>query len=85
MQNAPARHLPSAEPYVGDEKMERIYTEDIDKWHGLQAGPCGVDILTQLSADFQGVMTDEMTVEEALKEAEDYANGLLDDYWADKE
>ena len=65
--------------------MERIYTEDIDKWHGLQAGPCGVDILTQLSADFQGVMTEEMTVEEALKEAEDYANGLLDDYWADKE
>lgn len=25
------------------------------------------------------------SVEEALKEAEDYANGLLDDYWADKE
>ena len=44
-----------------------------------------MDILTQFSADFQGVMTDEMTVEEALKEAEDYANGLLDDYWADKE
>lgn len=81
----PGAALTVSEPYVGDEKMERIYTEDIDKWHGLQAGPCGVDILTQLSADFQGVMTDEMTVEEALKEAEDYANGLLDDYWADKE
>ena len=81
----PGAALTVSEPYVGDEKMERIYTEDIDKWHGLQVGPCGVDILTQLSADFQGVMTDEMTVEEALKEAEDYANGLLDDYWADKE
>jgi hypothetical protein len=29
-------------------------------------------------------MSGELTVEEGLKEAEDYANGLLDDYWANK-
>ena len=81
----PGAALTESEPYVGDEKMEKIYTEDKDKWHGLQVGPCGTEILTQISADFQGIMSGEMTVEEGLKEAEDYANGLLDDYWADKE
>ena len=29
-------------------------------------------------------MSGETTVEEGLKEAEDYANGLLDEYWANK-
>ena len=81
----PGAALTESEPYVGDEKMARIYNEDKEKWHGLQAGPCGGEILTQLSADFQGVMTGEMSVDDALKEAEDYANGLLDEYWADKE
>ena len=80
----PGAALTESEPYVGDEKMEKIYTEDKDKWHGLQAGPCGVQILTQLSANFQGIMSGETTVEEGLKEAEDYANGLLDEYWANK-
>lgn len=83
--SCPGAVLTESEPYVGDEKMARIYNEDKDKWHGLQAGPCGGEILTQLSADFQGVMSGELEVEAALKEAEDYANGLLDDYWADKE
>lgn len=32
------------EPYQGDEKLERILTEDRDKWRPLQAGPCGSDI-----------------------------------------
>ncbi len=81
----PGAALTVSESYTGDEKMERIYTDDIDKWHGLQVGPCGVDILTQLAADFQGVMTGEMTVDEALTEAQDYANDLLDEYWADRE
>ncbi|MDO5135824.1 MAG: sugar ABC transporter substrate-binding protein [Eubacteriales bacterium] len=81
----PGAALTVSEPYAGDEKMERIYTEDKDQWHGLQVGPCGVDILTQLAADFQGAMSGEMTVEEALAEAEDYANGLLEDYWAERE
>ena len=81
----PGAALTESEPYVGDAKMERIYNEDKDKWHGLQVGPCGADILSQLAADFQGIMTGELTVEKGLKEAEDYANGLLDEYWADKE
>lgn len=81
----PGAALTESEPYVGDPKMEKIYTEDIDKWHGLQAGPCGTEILTQLAADFQGIMSGELTVEEGLAEAEEYSNGLLDEYWANKE
>lgn len=38
----------------------------------------------QLAADFQGIMSGETSVDEGLKEAEDYANGLLDEYWANK-
>ena len=78
----PGAALTESEPYVGDEKMEKIYTEDKDKWHGIQAGPCGTQILNQLAADFQGIMSGETSVDEGLKEAEDYANGLLDEYWA---
>ena len=80
----PGAALTGSEPYVGDEKMEKIYTEDKDKWHGIQAGPCGTQILNQLAADFQGIMSGETSVDEGLKEAEDYANGLLDEYWANK-
>ena len=80
----PGAALTESEPYVGDETMEKIYTEDKDKWHGIQAGPCGTQILNQLAADFQGIMSGETSVDEGLKEAEDYANGLLDEYWANK-
>lgn len=80
----PGAALTESEPYVGDEKMEKIYTEDKNKWHGIQAGPCGTQILNQLAADFQGIMSGETSVDEGLKEAEDYANGLLDEYWANK-
>ena len=80
----PGAALTESEPYVGDEKMEKIYTEDKDKWHGIQVGPCGTQILNQLAADFQGIMSGETSVDEGLKEAEDYANGLLDEYWANK-
>ena len=80
----PGAALTESEPYVGDEKMEKIYTEDKEKWHGIQAGPCGTQILNQLAADFQGIMSGETSVDEGLKEAEDYANGLLDEYWANK-
>lgn len=80
----PGAALTESEPYVGDEKMEKIYTEDKDKWHGIQAGPCGTQILNQLAADFQGIMSGETSIDEGLKEAEDYANGLLDEYWANK-
>lgn len=80
----PGAALTESEPYVGDEKMEKIYTEDKDKWHGIQVGPCGTQILNQLAADFQGIMSGEASVDKGLKEAEDYANGLLDEYWANK-
>ena len=80
----PGAALTESEPYVGDEKMEKIYTDDKDKWHGIQAGPCGTQILNQLAADFQGIRSGETSVDEGLKEAEDYANGLLDEYWANK-
>ena len=80
----PGAALTESEPYVGDEKMEKIYTDDKDKWHGIQAGPCGTQILNQLAANFQGIMSGETSVDEGLKEAEDYANGLLDEYWANK-
>ena len=80
----PGAALTESEPYVGDEKMEKIYTDDKDKWHGIQTGPCGTEILTQLAADLQGIMSGETSVDEGLKEAEDYANGLLDEYWANK-
>ena len=80
----PGAALTESEPYVGDEKMEKIYTEDKDKWHGIQVGPCGTQILNQLAADFQGIMSGETSVDKGLKEAEDYANGLLDEYWANK-
>jgi hypothetical protein len=64
--------------------MARIYNEDKDKWHGLQAGPCGTDILTQLASNFQGILSGETSVADGLKEAQTYANGQLKDYWANK-
>lgn len=81
----PGAGLTESESYVGDPKMERIYTEDKDKWHGIQVGPCSSDILTQLAADLQGIMTGELTVEEGLAEAEQYSNNLLNEYWAEQE
>jgi multiple sugar transport system substrate-binding protein len=80
----PGATLTESEPYVGDEKMARIYNEDKDKWHGLQAGPCGTDILTQLASNFQGILSGETSVADGLKEAQTYANGQLKDYWANK-
>ena len=73
------------EPYQGDEKLERILTEDRDKWRPLQAGPCGSDILLNLTSQLQAVMSGDVEAKEALDEAADYSNELLDEYWADKE
>ena len=73
------------EPYQGDEKLERILTEDRDKWRPLQAGPCGSDILLNLTSQLQAVMSGDAEAKEALDEAADYSNELLDEYWADKE
>lgn len=80
----PGAALTESEPYVGDEKMAKIYNEDKEKWHGLQVGPCGTEILIQLAADFQGIMSGDMTVEDGLKEAEDYSNAQLEEYWSNK-
>lgn len=73
------------EPYQGDEKLERILTEDRDKWRPLQAGPCGSDNLLNLTSQLQAVMSGDAEAKEALDEAADYSNELLDEYWADKE
>ena len=73
------------EPYQGDEKLERILTEDRDKWRPLQAGPCGSDILLNLTSQLQAVMGGDKDAQTAMDEAADYANDLLDEYWADKE
>lgn len=73
------------EPYQGDEKLERILTEDRDKWRPLQAGPCGSDILLNLTSQLQAVMSGDAEAKGALDEAADYSNELLDEYWADKE
>lgn len=73
------------EPYQGDEKLERILTEDRDKWRPLQAGPCGSDILLNLVSQLQAVMGGSKDAQTAMDEAAGYANNLLDEYWADKE
>ena len=73
------------EPYQGDEKLERTLTEDRDKWRPLQAGPCGSDILLNLTSQLQAVMSGKAETQDALDEAAQYSNDLLEEYWADKE
>ena len=65
--------------------MERIVTEDRDKWRPLQVGPCGSEILENLAAHIQSVMEGKMEVQEALDESVEFANETLDEYWADNE
>lgn len=77
--------LTKNEPYQGNQKMERILTSDRGKWRQLQVGPCGSDILSNLSSQLQAVMSGKSTAKKALDDAADYANGLLDEYWAGKE
>lgn len=73
------------EPYQGDEKMERIVTTDVDKYRALQVGPCGTEILQYLASDIQAVLSGDKEVKEALDDAADYSNQLLDEYWEDQE
>lgn len=82
---APGAPLTKSESYVGDPKMERIVTEDRDKWRPLQVGPCGSEILENLSAHIQSIMEGKMEVKEALDESVEFANETLDEYWADNE
>ena len=65
--------------------MKELLTEDRDKWRPLQAGPCGSDILLNLVSQIQAVMSGDASAQEALDEAAEYSNDLLDEYWADKE
>lgn len=77
--------LTKSEQYQGDPKMERIVTEDRDKYRPLQVGPCGSDILQNLASELQGMMEGSKNPQEAMDDAAQYANQALDEYWADKE
>ncbi len=80
---APGAPLTVDEAYVGDPKMERIVSEDRDKWRPLQAGPCGTEILENYASHIQQIMEGKMEVKEALDESAAYANKVLDEYWAE--
>lgn len=80
---SPGAPLTASEEYTGDAKMERIVAEDRDKWRPLQAGPCGSEILENYAAHIQSVMEGSMEVQEALDEAAEFANGVLDEYYAE--
>ena len=82
---APGAPLTASEEYVGDPKMERIVTEDRDKWRPLQAGPCGSEILENYAAHIQAVMEGKQDVKAALDESASYANDLLKEYYAENE
>ncbi|MGF0018410.1 ABC transporter substrate-binding protein [Sporofaciens sp. SGI.106] len=82
---APGAPLTASEEYVGDAKMERIVTEDRDKWRPLQVGPCGSEILENYAAHIQSIMEGKMGVKEALDESAAFADETLDEYWADNE
>lgn len=82
---APGAPLTKSEEYVGDAKMERIVTEDRDKWRPLQAGPCGSEILENYAAHIQSVMEGKMDVKEALDESAKYGDEVLDEYYAENE
>lgn len=80
---APGAPLTASEKYVGDPKMERIVTEDRDKWRPLQAGPCGSEILENYASHIQAVMEGKQDVKAALDESAAYANNLLKEYYAE--
>ncbi len=82
---APGAPLTATEEYVGDAKMERIVTEDRDKWRPLQAGPCGSEILENYASHIQSVMEGKMEVKDALDESAEFANEVLTEYWAENE
>ena len=71
---APGAPLTKTEQYTGDPKMERIVTEDRDKWRPLQVGPCGSEILENLASHIQSIMEEKMDVQEALDESAEFAN-----------
>ena len=82
---APGAPLTATEEYTGDPKMERIVSEDRDKWRPLQAGPCGSEILENYAAHIQSIMEGNMDVKEALDESAEYCNEVLNEYYAENE
>ena len=82
---APGAPLTASEEYTGDPKMERIVSEDRDKWRPLQAGPCGTEILENYAAHIQSIMEGKMGVKEALDESAEYCNEVLSEYYAENE
>lgn len=82
---APGAPLTKSEPYVGEPEMERILTEDRDKWRGVQVGPCGSEILENYASAIQSVMEGKKNTKEALKEAAEFANTRLKEYWEEYE
>lgn len=78
---APGAPLTKSEEYVGDPKMERIVSEDRDKWRPLQAGPCGSEILENYAAHIQSIIEGKMGVKEALDESAKYGNEVLAEYY----
>ena len=80
---APGAPLTASEKYTGDPKMERIATEDRNKWHPLQAGPCGSEILENYASHIQSIMEDKMSVKDALDEAAKAGNEVLDEYYSE--
>lgn len=81
----PGAPMTVSEPYQGDAKMERIVTTDVDQYRALQVGPCGTEILQYLASDIQSVLSGDKETKEALDDAADYADQLLDEYWEDQE
>lgn len=82
---APGAPLTASEKYVGEPEMERILTEDRDKWRGVQVGPCGSEILENYASAIQSVVEGKKNTKEALKEAAEFANERLKEYWEEYE
>lgn len=81
----PGAPLTKEEPYQGDAKMERIVTEDVDKFRTLTVAPKGVEIYDYLWKQLQTMYEGTQTPQQALDEAARYGNELLDEYWSTKQ
>ena len=82
---SPGAPLTASEKYTGDPKMERIVSEDRDKWRPLQAGPCGSEILENYASHVQSIIEGTMSVKDALDESAKYGNEVLDEYYSENE
>lgn len=74
-----------AKTFKSTDKMSKIINEDRAKWRPLQAGPCGSEILEDLSAHVQMIMEGTMTPQEALDDSAKFGNETLKEFWADNQ